>query len=133
MNYGHWTLMKFHREALISNISYSAMSTCPLGANQPFEGLIRLSICCQLCSFSSKSRHLGQVTPVTKLICIQANCNQRLTRTEPLASRSLSAVARTLTPGSQAGRQAATAPAPLHDSSKLFSYKQNYMANHYIK
>ena len=71
MNYGHWTLMKFHREALISNISYSSMSTCPLGANQPFEGLIRLSICCQLCSFSTNSRHLGQVIPVTKLICIQ--------------------------------------------------------------
>lgn len=76
MNYGHWTLMKFHRGALISNTSYTSMSTCPLGANQPFEGLIRLSICCQLCSFSTDCRHLGQVIPVTKLICIQASCNQ---------------------------------------------------------
>lgn len=73
--------MKFHRETLISNISYSSKLTCPLGANQPFEGLIRLSICCQLCSFSTSPVLLGQVIPVTKLICIQAACNQGLTGT----------------------------------------------------
>jgi len=82
--------MKFHRGSLISNISYSSLSTCPLGTNQPFEGLIRLSICCQLCSFSTNGRHLGQVIPVTKLICIQSACNQDLTGTsKPLAFRSL--------------------------------------------
>lgn len=73
--------MKFHRESLISNILYSSQLTCPLGANQPFEGLIRLSICCQLCSFSNSPLLLGQVIPVTKLICIQAACNQGLTGT----------------------------------------------------
>lgn len=60
--------MKFHRKALISYILCLSKSTCPLGANQAFEGLIRVSICCQLCSFSVEYGHLGQVIYVPELI-----------------------------------------------------------------
>lgn len=67
--------MKFHRKALISDIPQLSKSTCPLGANQTFEGIIRLSICCQLCSFSADYGHLGQVIYVTKLICTHSDCS----------------------------------------------------------
>lgn len=84
--------MKFHRKALISYIPCPSKSTCPLGANQAFEGLIRLSICCQLCSFSANYGHLGQVIYVTKLICIHSGCSHSETgTTEPVATRLLRA------------------------------------------
>lgn len=79
--------MKFHRRALISYVPCPSKSTCPLGVNQAFEGLIRLSICCQLCSFSANYGYLGQVIYVTKLICIHSGCSHREIWTKkPLAS-----------------------------------------------
>lgn len=64
--------MKFHSKTLISYIPCPLMSSCPLCANKAFEGLIRLSIHCQLCSFSANYGHLGQVIYVAKLICIRS-------------------------------------------------------------
>lgn len=99
--------MKFHRETLISNISYSSKLTCPLGANQAFEGLIRLSICCPLRSFSTSAGLLRQVIPVTTLIYLQAACNQRLTATgESIGNRDHAALHAAATKDTNMGQSA---------------------------